>query len=124
MNTIGARIKQLRLSKNMSAETLGQMVGVAKTSIYRYETGFIEKIPTTVIEKLSKALNVSVAYLMGWTDEPTGAVNTVITEEKQPDGATELSPAMQELVDLVQTLSDDECEQIAEYLAFLKSKRK
>lgn len=65
---IGQRIKARREELGISAEELGQKIGKAKTTIYRYELGLIEKMPTSVLESIAEVLRTSPAYLMGWTD--------------------------------------------------------
>ena len=65
---IGQRIKARREEFGISAEDLGQKIGKAKTTIYRYELGLIEKMPTSVLEAIAAALQTSPAYLMGWTE--------------------------------------------------------
>ena len=67
---VGQRIKLRREQLNMSAEELGNKIGKAKTTIYRYELGQIEKLPTSVLEAVATALMTSPSYLMGWTDDP------------------------------------------------------
>lgn len=67
---VGQRIKIRREQLNMSAEELGNKIGKAKTTIYRYELGQIEKLPTSVLEAVATALMTSPSYLMGWTDDP------------------------------------------------------
>lgn len=67
---VGQRIKLRREQLNMSAEELGHKIGKAKTTIYRYELGQIEKLPTSVLEAVASALITSPSYLMGWTDDP------------------------------------------------------
>lgn len=66
---IGNRIKQRREQLGMSAETLGKKIGKAKTTIYRYESGFIESMPSSILEPIANALLTTPAYLMGWTDD-------------------------------------------------------
>ena len=66
---VGNRIKQRREQLGMSAETLGEKIGKAKTTVYRYESGFIENMPSTILEPIAAALHTTPAYLMGWTDE-------------------------------------------------------
>lgn len=66
--SIGDRIKNRRKEIGMSAETLGEKIGKAKTTIYRYESGDIMKVPSTILESIAQALNVTPAYLMGWDD--------------------------------------------------------
>lgn len=66
---IGSRIKKKRLEKNVTLEELGKKADVNKATIQRYESGKITNIPSDRIERISEALNVSPAYLMGWEDE-------------------------------------------------------
>lgn len=61
---IGNRIKQRRLSLGITAEDLAYEIGKSRTTIYRYENGDIENIPTTVLEPLAEALRTTnVIYL-------------------------------------------------------------
>lgn len=66
--TTGERIKQLRISKGMTQEELGEKVGVKKAAIYKYETGLVVNLKRDVIEKLAKVFEVSPSYLMGMED--------------------------------------------------------
>lgn len=67
---IGNRIKERRLALGMSVDDLAIAVNKNRATIYRYEKGEIENLPTTVIEPLAKALETTPEYLMGWTDDP------------------------------------------------------
>jgi len=67
-NITGERIKMLRDKRKITAEQLGQAIGKDRATIYRYESGRIGKIPYGVIVKLSNALNTSVDYLSGKTE--------------------------------------------------------
>lgn len=64
--TIGDRIRSRRLELGMNAGTLAQKLGVNRATIYRYENNEIEKLPTSVLEPLAKALLTSPAELLGW----------------------------------------------------------
>jgi len=64
--TVGERIKQRRLAIGMSADDLGASIGKSRATIYRYESGDIENVPTTIIRKMADALQTTVEYLMGW----------------------------------------------------------
>ncbi len=66
--TIGERIKKLREEKNITVDKLAELIGKNRATIYRYESSEIEKLPTSVLEPLCKALGTTPAYLMGWTD--------------------------------------------------------
>lgn len=75
---IGAKLKQRRLDKKMSAEELAKRLGVSKTTIYRYEKGEIAKVPTETLEKISKILNTSPAYFMDWSDIPNNTKSDIV----------------------------------------------
>ena len=64
---IGQKIKARRQALGLSADELGQLIGKNRATIYRYENNDIENLPTTALEPLAKALDVTPSYLMGWS---------------------------------------------------------
>lgn len=70
---IGERIRQRRKFLGLSVDELAEKLGKNRATIYRYESNDIEKLPTTVLEPLAKALNTTPSYLMGWEDEKPNA---------------------------------------------------
>ena len=64
----GEKIHALRLSKGMTLEELGTIVGVGKSTVRKWETGIIANMRRDKIANLSAALGVSPAYLMGWEE--------------------------------------------------------
>lgn len=68
---VGERIKKRRIELGMSADDLAEKLGKNRATVYRYESAEIEKLPATVLAKLSTALKVTPAYLMGWNEEGT-----------------------------------------------------
>lgn len=66
--TIGDRIKARRIELGMSVEELGKRLGKNRTTVYRYETGYIENLPIDILEPIAKALHTTPAYLMGWEE--------------------------------------------------------
>lgn len=99
MQTIAQRIKARREELGMSAEELGEKIGKAKTTIYRYESGYIEKVPTTVLEDIASALNVSAAYLMGWAEHDESILRQLTDKEIALVFAYRKNPSMQDAVD-------------------------
>jgi SOS-response transcriptional repressors (RecA-mediated autopeptidases) len=67
--TIGDRIKQRRIKIGMTVDELAAKLNKNRATIYRYESNDIENFPTTILEPLANALEISPAYLMGWNDE-------------------------------------------------------
>ena len=66
---ISERIKKRRTELGLTVDQVADALNVNRTTIYRYESKDIEKMPITVIESLAKVLNVTPHYLMGWEDK-------------------------------------------------------
>lgn len=64
--SIGNRIKERRIELGLSADDLASRIGKSRATVYRYENGDIENMPTTILEPLAKALETTPADLMGW----------------------------------------------------------
>lgn len=62
---IGNRIKRRRLELKMSADSLAKMIGKDRSTVYRYESGGIDKISAEMLEPLADALKTTPAYLIG-----------------------------------------------------------
>lgn len=65
---ISKRIKTRRQELGISVEELAYRINKNKSTIYRYENGDIGKVPYDILEPLSKALDVSIGYLLGSKD--------------------------------------------------------
>ena len=63
------KIKELRKSKGLTLEQVGNLVGVGKSTVRKWETGIIANMKRDKIAALSKALDTTPAFLMGWEDE-------------------------------------------------------
>lgn len=63
---LGEKIKHLRKEARMTQEELGDLIGVTKASVQKYENGSIVNLKIETINKLSNIFNVTPAYLMGW----------------------------------------------------------
>lgn len=80
---IGDRIRNKRIELDMSMKDLANKLNVNRSTIYRYETGAIEKMPIGVIKPIANALNTSVSYLMGWDEEEIEAVSQMQADVRQ-----------------------------------------
>ncbi|MGI6329652.1 MAG: helix-turn-helix domain-containing protein [Bacilli bacterium] len=61
---LGKRLKELRVSKSLSQQRLGELVNVTKVSICCYELG--KRTPNLeTIKDLANVFNVSIDYLVG-----------------------------------------------------------
>lgn len=69
----GERMKTRRKELCLSAETIAERIHVSPTTIYRYEKGDIEKVPSDVLIEIAAALHTTPAYLMGWEEDESTA---------------------------------------------------
>lgn len=96
VNEIINRIKNRRQELDLSYQDLSDLTGISKSTLQRYETGFIKKVPITQIEIIAKALNVSPGYLMGWEDnKPLN--DTALTPRDERQIAADLEKMLADL---------------------------
>ena len=81
--TLGERLKELRTERDLTLEDVGNVVGLQKQAIWKYENGNVSNMKRTTIKKLSDFFNVSPSYLMGYTDERNELelVNPTVTSD-------------------------------------------
>lgn len=72
---IGIRIADRRTALGMTMDEVAQRIGVAKSTVQRYEKGQIQKIKLPVIESIASVLGVNPDWLIGNTDDPTPGSN-------------------------------------------------
>ncbi len=107
MQEIMTRMKNRREELDMSYQTLSDKVGISKSTLQRYETGFIKNMPVDKLEDIADALQVSPAYLMGW--EPNLNINEPTTIAAHFDGTE---------------YTEEELGEIRQFAEFVKNKRK
>lgn len=93
---VGKNIKNRREELGMTADQLAEKIGKNRATVYRYENGDIENLPTSVLVPIAEVLRCTPAYLMGWTD----------SEEDRPEEALAESDA--ELLDKFHRLSAEQ----------------
>ncbi len=76
---IGSRAKQRRVELGLNQPFVAEKMGVATSTIVRYEAGTIDNTKKLVLEGLSEALHVSVEWLKGESEE----YETDITDKKE-----------------------------------------
>lgn len=83
--SVGHRIRNLRMARGISAEKLASVIGVSRSTMYRYENGDIEKLPGDVLGPISAALGTTPAYLMGWESDPEEQSEPAVLDGKPLD---------------------------------------
>lgn len=63
---VGQRMKARRKELKISADEIAKELGVSRSTIFRYEKGDIEKLPTQNLAVIAKVLRTTPEELMGW----------------------------------------------------------
>ena len=71
---IGGRIQARRKELGYTLDDVAKEIGVAKSTIQRYEKGTIEKIKLPVIEAIARSLDVDPAWICGKTEKMGKAI--------------------------------------------------
>ena len=66
--TTGERIKNRRKELGISADKLAELIGVSRSTMFRYENGYIEKLPINNLVPIARSLNTTVGYLNSKAD--------------------------------------------------------
>lgn len=111
--TVGERIRDRRKQLGLSAEYIAERLDCSPATIYRYENGYIEKMPIDSILPIAKILMVSPAYLMGWEDE-SGVQNVA-------DG---LSSDESKLVDIYRSVTEQGQQEIMAHAEYIGERHK
>ena len=69
MFVFAKRLKECRISRNVSAIELGKVAGVRSATIYRYENAEFKSIKQDRLDAMADYLGVDSDYLIGKTDE-------------------------------------------------------
>lgn len=79
------RMKAQRKALGLSYQELAERTDINKSTLQRYETGSIQSIPVDKLEAIARALHMTPAELMGWTEEapaeppaPTGDLEELL----------------------------------------------
>lgn len=60
------RIKERRMVMGYTQEELANRLGLQKSAIAKYENGRVENIKRSTIKEMSRILECSPSYLLGW----------------------------------------------------------
>ena len=107
------RLNQLLKEKGISKSFIASKLGKQRSLLINWEKGRASPTEEDIIE-IAHLLNVSVDYLSGKTD----------IKKETAQNEQSLTPAQQELLDVVTGLSVDEIKAVRKYAEFVKSQHK
>ena len=108
--TTGERIKARRKELGISADQLASRIGVSRATMFRYENGAIEKVPSYVLALIASALNIDPVYLLlGYSDSSPAP-------QPDPPHRTEI----EELIALAESSTPEEVQQMIRVFRAMK----
>lgn len=110
--TTGERIRERRKELGITADSLADSIGVSRSTMFRYENGYIEKMPINNLVPIANALCTTVSYLMGWVDEKTPT----------PSSEGGLDGIDLQIADIILRLSPEKKREAFRYLQYLESR--
>ena len=71
---IGQKIKKARIERGLTQQELGNIIGVQKSAIAKYESGRVVNIKRSTLQKIAKALNIRPSELI-FSESPKDAAD-------------------------------------------------
>ena len=105
---VGDKIREARLAKGLTQEELGQMIGLQKSAIAKYENGRVVNIKRSTLQRLAAALDLRGSDLI---------------IESDPEAAAELSAKvlldseLMESIEIYYTLSPEKRKMVRDLIA-------
>lgn len=113
---IGALIKERRIAKGMTQEELGEIVGVQKSAVAKWENGRVSEIKRSTLKKLADALGISPVQLLGDVEsDPVGTAAELAN--------IYLDVELREMIAEYYNLDPQKQAQVREYVHLLSNKK-
>ncbi len=106
-NELGSKINRLRLEKGMTLEQVGNIVGVGKSTVRKWEHGTIANMGRDKIKKLATALGTTPDFLMGWDKKD---------ERKNSPDELKLTEGEEKLVKLFRQVPEEQQELVLQMI--------
>lgn len=119
---IGEKIRRARLEKGYTQEELGNLIGVQKSAVAKYEKGRVVNIKRSVLAKISQVLEIPPVELVSDIEEkPVETANKLADlflglEIKETDAEVKL------MLEEYNSLNEQKKAQVREYVHFLSGR--
>lgn len=94
---VGERIEQRRKQLGLTLDDIAQELGVAKSTIQRYEKGTIDRVKLPIIEAIARVIEVNPAWICGKTDSMEPEKASGLTDKDRRDVARDVDKIMDDL---------------------------
>ena len=104
--TTSKRIKELRIRHDMTMEVLAEKIGVSKSTIAKWENGYVENMRQDNILKLALIFNVPATYIMGYDEATIGSLSPNTAPEG--NGKSNLTDKEKRFLETYSRLSEEQ----------------
>jgi transcriptional regulator with XRE-family HTH domain len=113
MQDVGKLIKEARLAKGLTQEELGNLVGVQKSAIAKYENGRVVNIKRSTLQGLAKALDLRGSDLIDEEikNDPKATGEKIADMLRNQD--------LLEIMELYMSFNDEKRKQVKDFMLFL-----
>lgn len=113
---IGAKIRAARIAKNMTQEELGEILGVQRSAVAKYENGRVVNIKRSILKKISDVLDIPPFELI--YNEDVEAKKKTATVP-----GSGMSKAKRDLLALVEDCSEEEATRMLQMMELFLGKK-
>ena len=105
VDSFGDRIRLRRKELGLSVDDIADALGIHRSTVYRYESDEVEKLPISALEPLSHVLKTTPAKLLGFEDSALKISESAGTNQ-DCFFVADLSPEERETIELMRSNSE------------------
>lgn len=103
---LGFRLASRRNELQLTLKDVAEKVGIASSTVLRYEQGNVSKIKLPVIEAISKALGVNPAWVCGKSDDKFLPARNNVQVRDENDNLVVLDEETRSIIDSLRSRPD------------------
>lgn len=111
--TIGERLKRLRIEREMTQEEVGNILGITKGAVQKYESGQITNFRSDTIRKLCQLFKIAPAYFI--FDHVAEDYSSTDSRELRNMVIMHFGERFISFLDVLNTLNEDGRRKVIEY---------
>lgn len=114
--SIGAKIRAARIAKNMTQEELGEILGVQRSAVAKYENGRVVNIKRSTLKKISDVLDIPPFELI-YNEEAEAKRKTATVT------GSGMSEAKKQLLALAENCTEEDAEKLLQVMKLILNKQ-
>ena len=114
--SIGAKIRAARIAKNMTQEELGEILGVQRSAVAKYENGRVVNIKRSTLKKISDVLDIPPFELIYNEEAEANKKTATVT-------GSGMSEAKQQLLALAENCTEEEASRLLQMMELFLGKK-